>query len=117
MISKNYCIFCKIFYSCEKRETIEQCAQREIEEECGIKGLQTVRKITETYHTYILKGKPVLKRTYWYLFNYAGNEKPIPQTEEEITEVMWVSGKEVGRLLTNTFQSIIDVVKLYKELY
>ena len=26
-----------------------------------------IKKITDTYHTYELKGKPILKRTYWYM--------------------------------------------------
>jgi len=96
---------------CEKNESIEECAEREIEEECGISGLCMVNDILETYHTYELKGKLVLKRNHWYLFDYSGNESPKPQTEEDISEVIWAEEKDIPKIISNTYPSIIDVLE------
>ena len=41
-------------------ESVESCAIREIEEECGIVGLDIIDKLLETYHTYNLSGKKIL---------------------------------------------------------
>ena len=98
---------------CEKSEGPEACAEREIEEECGIGDLKMKSKIHETYHTYELRGNIILKRTYWYLFKYTGNEKLVPQTEEEISEVKWIPKEAIPNVLTNTYLSIIDVVKAF----
>lgn len=94
----------------ETGESIEEGAIREIEEECGITGPVINRKLCDTYHTYFFKGKNVLKRTYWYLFDYTGDELLIPQEEEGITEVRWFKEREFDRILKNTYASIQDVI-------
>jgi len=96
---------------CEKNEKNEKCAEREIEEECGIHDLKLKKKITETYHTYILNDNWILKRTYWFLFRYKGNEIPVPETEEDIAEVRWFKKSDTEQILSNTYLSIIDVIK------
>ena len=50
-------------------ESVEECAKREVEEECGIYGLDIIEKLLDTYHTYKLKGNKILKKTYWYKMN------------------------------------------------
>jgi len=71
------------------------------------------RKLQTTYHTYTLKGKKVIKFSHWYFMKYVGNEIPIPQTEEDITEVRWVDKKEAERLIEDAYASIREVVKKY----
>ena len=91
----------------ETGESPEIAAIREVEEECGISQLSINHKITDTFHTYELKGKPVLKRTYWYAIDCASTEKPTPQQEEDITIACWTT--DLSKVLSHTYPSISDV--------
>src|SRR5207253_9617773 len=71
----------------DKGETLEKCAVREVEEETGLTGIELEKKIITTYHTYTEFGKHILKESHWFKMKYPLNEKPVPQTEEDITEV------------------------------
>lgn len=94
----------------EQGEVPEECAVREVEEECGIEGLELKEKLTNSYHTYELKGEQILKKTHWYLMNsdYKGELKP--QIEEDITEVLWMKKEQIKVLKENTYASILDVL-------
>jgi len=93
----------------EKGEKPEETALREVSEECGIKKIELEDPITETYHTYELNGKLVLKKTSWFKMHYSGNGSFTPQLTEDITEVKWVHKNELGEYLKNTYQSIHEV--------
>ena len=95
----------------DEGETIEQCAKREVEEETGLSHIKIIKPIAITYHTYILFGKHNLKETHWYLMNAVGDEKLIPQTEEEITKIIWAKKEELSKYLMNTFPTIKIVLK------
>lgn len=95
----------------EKGESKPETAIREVSEECGISNLKLSNKITKTYHTYILKGQMVLKPSTWYLMNYNGNESPVPQTKEGITDVFWVDQSDLEKYCRNSFPSILSVIK------
>ena len=95
----------------EKSESPEIGAVREVEEECGIKNLEIIKSLDVTYHTYKLDEKDILKRTYWYEMIYTGNENLTPQTEEDITEAVWLKETELTNVFQNTFPSIIEVMK------
>ncbi|MCK5170601.1 MAG: NUDIX domain-containing protein [Bacteroidales bacterium] len=95
----------------EKNELPEIGAIREVEEECGIKNLEIINLLEITYHTYILNGKDILKRTFWYEMTHKGNQEPKPQTEEEITEAKWIKTDNLDEVINNTFSSIIEVLK------
>jgi 8-oxo-dGTP pyrophosphatase MutT (NUDIX family) len=95
----------------EKGESIEECAVREVAEECGIVEPTIIRPLSTTFHTYILKGQRILKPTYWFLMKSADTSKLIPQTEEGITEVKWIATKEAIELGKESFGSIRAVVK------
>ncbi len=98
-------------------ETPEKAAAREIGEECGLQDLRIKDLITTTYHTYLLNGTPVLKKVYWYDVEYPGDEKEAkPQTEEEITETIWLMPEDATIILGNTYLSIIDVFRASKLL-
>lgn len=94
----------------EKGESIEKCAVREVAEECGIEEPTIVKPLSTTYHTYSLKGKRILKPTYWFLMKSSDNSALEPQTEEGITEVKWVSTNEAKMLSESSFGSIKQVV-------
>jgi 8-oxo-dGTP pyrophosphatase MutT (NUDIX family) len=97
----------------DEGETPEDGAMREIEEECGIKDLELIYPIIETYHTYEYKGKPTLKRTFWYAFDYQGTKEVQGQLEEGITEVRWFKKSELTKIRKNTFRSILEVLNAY----
>jgi 8-oxo-dGTP pyrophosphatase MutT (NUDIX family) len=95
----------------DEGETLEECAKREVEEETGLHQLTLIKPLLITYHTYHLFGKHNLKETHWYLMKAGGNEKLIPQTEEEISEIVWVKKENLKNYLDNTFPTIETVLK------
>jgi len=95
----------------EKGEGIKEAAIREVEEECGIGKLKIGKELESTYHTYELNGKSILKRTYWFEMSCADESKLVPQTEEGITEVKWLSKNDLQQVFENTFESIKEVLK------
>ena len=98
----------------DKDETLEECALREVEEETGLKGIDLGKFCTVTYHVYHEFGKQNLKESHWYRMRYNGNEKPVPQTEEDITEIRWVAITDLAEYTNNTYATIIDVLYLLK---
>jgi 8-oxo-dGTP pyrophosphatase MutT (NUDIX family) len=94
----------------ERREKKKAGALREVEEECGIKVNGAEKKICNTYHTYMMKGEVVLKKTYWYRMSYSGAGKLKPQKEEGITKVRWFKPEQTAPIIKNTFPSIMDVL-------
>lgn len=95
----------------EKGEGIKTAAIREVEEECGVSKLKIVKELVSTYHTYHIEEKPILKRTYWFEMLCEDESKLIPQTEEGITDVKWLSKKDLQQVSDNTYESIKEVLK------
>ncbi|HUZ60714.1 MAG TPA: NUDIX hydrolase [Hanamia sp.] len=95
----------------DEGESIEECAIREVREETGLKELQIIKPIEITYHTYKLFGKHILKETHWYAMKANGNEKLIPQTEEEITGIIWVKKSGLEKYFSNSYPTIVDILK------
>lgn len=99
----------------EKKESIEEGAIREIEEECGITAPIIENRIGITYHTYSYEGKPTIKKTYWFALTYDGPKQLKGQLEEGITKVEWLKSDELKKVMKNTFPSILEVIQLYFE--
>lgn len=99
----------------EKGETPEQCAVREVEEECAIK-VAIDNPLTTTYHTYVRAKKWVLKKTYWYTMHCIGDEDMKPQKEEGIEELKWMTPNEVNYAMKKSYKSIAAVMKAYYNL-
>ncbi len=97
----------------EKGENAETCAQREVEEETGVKHLKVKKKIGETYHTYDAFGKHFLKITHWFYQVCNNEQKLVPQTEEDITAIKWVATKNIKEPLTNTYPSVKDILSTF----
>ena len=94
----------------ESRESAEKTSLREVEEECGLSGLNIISELQPTYHTYYENNLPHLKKTRWFLMSYTGDQRPEPQTEESITEIIWAGEKELKMVRRNTYPSIIDIL-------
>ncbi len=92
-------------------ESNKQAALREVEEECGIGGLTISGNAGTMHHFYQLKGKWVIKKTWWYRMICNDDSELRPETAEDITEVRWVSEKEVQKLLPGAYASIADLLK------
>ena len=94
----------------EKRESLEQAALREIEEETGLKELILEEFLNTTFHIYTERnGEKILKTTYWFKITYIGNSAPIPQIEEGISEVSWKNKKKI---LSEVFPMTFENIKL-----
>jgi 8-oxo-dGTP pyrophosphatase MutT (NUDIX family) len=91
-------------------ETLEQCAVREVAEETGLSGVDLLSPLIVTYHTYHEGSKFVLKESHWYKMKVAGQQKLVPQTEEDIAEIKWVKAKDLKSYIDNTFPSVVDVL-------
>ncbi|WP_372645742.1 NUDIX hydrolase [Ancylomarina sp.] len=94
----------------ESGETIDEAALREVEEECGITNLQLDEELESTYHTYWMNNSWMLKRSYWFKMSYSGNEKLVPQTEEDIEKACWIPSNQIEEFRANTYASILAVV-------
>lgn len=91
----------------EAGETIEECALREVREECGIDNLALGEFLCTTHHEYIENGRAIDKESHW--FTMSGSGTPKPQTEEDITQARWVSRTQAAELLGNSYDTIREV--------
>lgn len=102
----------------ENNESIETAAVREVEEECGINGVQLLQKLDSTFHIYRspyheIPNNLVLKETHWFEMFYDGDEIPVPQIKENIEEVRWFQKNELQTVFENTYGNIEELIKSY----
>ncbi|MFC0604661.1 NUDIX hydrolase [Winogradskyella pulchriflava] len=90
----------------EGKETIEQTAIREVEEETCVKGLKIVRPLPTTYHIFKRNGKHKIKITYWFEMKTNFEGKLLPQENEGITKVEWLDDKASKKALENSYANI-----------
>lgn len=90
----------------EKKETIEETAIREVEEETGVKGLKIVKPIETTYHMFKRRGRYRIKITYWFEMKTSFDGKLYPQEKEGITKVKWLGKKKIKKALENSYANI-----------
>lgn len=93
----------------EPGEDIAVTAVREVEEETGVDGLEIRSLICITDHCYIRDGIWHLKHTWWFDMYHSGSAELIPQTEEDISEAVWVHPQDIKTYMKNTFSSIREV--------
>ena len=99
----------------EPDENIREAALREVEEECGVHDLEIKSHICDTYHTYQLEDKFMLKCTHWYKMEYHGNgNDTTPQKEESIEKAIWVAQKDLPIYLADTYPSIKEVFRTFE---
>jgi 8-oxo-dGTP pyrophosphatase MutT (NUDIX family) len=92
-------------------ETPEQAAVREVQEETGLVHVTLGAFLTHTYHTYEQKGKRILKKTWWYRMQTTDTQL-VPQTEEDIEEILWVAPKTWLASGVLVYPNIREVIEL-----
>ncbi|MFI3328560.1 MAG: NUDIX domain-containing protein [Rikenellaceae bacterium] len=104
----------------ESGETLEECAVREVEEECGVEGIAAVTRddrFAQTLHAYFMNERWELKHTHWYAMQLdpASNQNPAlkPQQEEGIEVVEWQPEREATSIAAESFPTIQHVIEEY----
>ncbi|WP_299227654.1 NUDIX domain-containing protein [uncultured Psychroserpens sp.] len=90
----------------ENKETIEETALREVEEETGVLGLSITKPIKTTYHIFKRNGKHKIKVTYWFEMKTSYKGKLRPQKNEGITKVQWLDKAQSQSALQNSYANI-----------
>ncbi len=89
----------------EKNEKEIAAAKREIAEEVGIKKIKYSRKLAPIGYYYKWQSDLVKKTVYYFLFETPGEDRLVPQKEEGIQEVKWLTPEKalsiVGYRKTN----------------
>jgi 8-oxo-dGTP pyrophosphatase MutT (NUDIX family) len=94
-----------------KKESIPDCAIREVKEETGLKKLKLVAPLSATYHTYHEGARFNLKETWWYSMKAGSTEKLVPQLEEDIHEIEWVDQADIAVYVKRSYPLVGDVIK------
>jgi 8-oxo-dGTP pyrophosphatase MutT (NUDIX family) len=94
----------------DEGEQLEACALREVTEETGLHSIRSQGYLTTTYHVYGQDGQPCLKASHWYRMAFFGTEKAVPQTEEDIERIEWLTREEVAERLPGAYASIREVM-------
>jgi 8-oxo-dGTP pyrophosphatase MutT (NUDIX family) len=90
----------------ERKESIEETALREVEEETGVKGLKITKSLPTTYHIFKRNGQHRIKVTYWFEMKTDYTGKLYPQIKEGITKVKWLDKKASVKALENSYANI-----------
>jgi 8-oxo-dGTP pyrophosphatase MutT (NUDIX family) len=90
----------------EPKESIEESAIREVEEETGVKGLSITKALPTTYHIFKRNGKHKIKVTYWFEMITEFNGKLYPEQSEGITKVEWLDENDSKKALENSYANI-----------
>jgi 8-oxo-dGTP pyrophosphatase MutT (NUDIX family) len=98
----------------DKGETPEQCAKREVEEECNVK-VRLGAHLCTTWHTYTQNRRSILKKTYWYQMACVQDSGMKPQQEEGIDAIKWFSELEAKTALVDSYPSMRYLFKKYQK--
>ncbi|MDN3492625.1 NUDIX hydrolase [Winogradskyella bathintestinalis] len=90
----------------EKKESIEETAIREVEEETGVRGLKITKPLPTTYHIFKRNGKHKIKVTYWFEMKTDFDGKLSPEENEGITKVEWLDDQASKDALENSYANI-----------
>lgn len=90
----------------ERRETIDQTAIREVEEETGVTGLRITKPLEMTYHIFKRNGRHKIKVTYWFEMKTNFSGELVPQEKEGITKVEWLTKEQIVVAMNNSYANI-----------
>jgi 8-oxo-dGTP pyrophosphatase MutT (NUDIX family) len=92
-------------------EKLEECAVREVEEETGLNNIELLSPLIITWHTYHEGSRFILKESHWYKMKVTGDQKLVPQTEEDIHDIKWVNKTGLQQYMKKSFPSVVDVLE------
>ena len=100
-------------------ESIETCAIREVREETGLTEVILGEFIGITHHEYFDRfiNAQAIKESHWYNMRSNSHQLLNPQLEENITDIKWVSMKELATFLENSYLNIETIIKQYFSLF
>ena len=90
----------------QRRETIDQTAIREVEEETGVTGLIITKPLEMTYHIFKRNGRHKIKVTYWFEMKTNFSGELVPQEKEGITKVEWLTKEQIVVAMNNSYANI-----------
>lgn len=95
----------------EKGEGIRKAAIREIEEETAAKKVILKKYLLTTWHTYKIKKKRYLKKTFWFSAT-APKQDLVAQSEENIEKAIWVLFDKINVNQEPIYNNILDVIEM-----
>ncbi len=98
----------------EEKETIEEAAYRETEEETGVTGLEIVKPLQITYHFFNRNEKLKLKETYWFEMKTSFTGDLTPEKSEGIQKAVWKNPKKTAKALHKSYANIREL--FYQEV-
>lgn len=97
----------------EDNESIEACAIREVEEECGASHLIIKHALPITYHIYPFNNRWTLKKTHWFTMKSSTHFQLKPQLDEGIEKVFWLAKNQIKYQLERTFPSLRPIFECF----
>jgi ADP-ribose pyrophosphatase YjhB (NUDIX family) len=91
---------------CKKKESLEDCAIREVEEETGVQDLKIENFLRTTYHVFKRNGKLRLKEVHWYAMKTNFDGELVGEESEGIVKVRWKGPKKIRKALENSYINI-----------
>lgn len=95
----------------EETETPESAALREVTEETGLSHIRLGEKLIRTWHGYEMQGEKLLKETHWFRIAFTGTELTVPQIEEDITDIQWISPENLSKYMPYSYPNLIPVFR------
>lgn len=90
----------------KKKESLEDCALREVEEETGVKDLVIENFLRTTYHIFKRNSKLKLKEVHWYAMKTDYEGELVGEEKEGIEKVRWKGPRKIRRALENSYVNI-----------
>lgn len=94
----------------ESNETPREAALREVCEETGLVNVTINSTLPNTFHIYCQKGKWFLKKTYWFSMRTSDNSKLNPQTNEDISEAIWMNRYDAQIAISKSYRSLFEIL-------
>lgn len=93
----------------EAKESIEEAAIRETQEETGVEGLEIVKPLQITYHFFNRNDKLRLKETYWFEMKTSFTGNLAPEKSEGISKAVWKNPKKTAKALQKSYANIREL--------